>query len=72
MPAGSVSSVAEPHSSRPSGLSSFDSPSISLAADGLPTGASMAGTGVDCARCNDRGGIYVPYVMREFSCPDCG
>ncbi|HSK97536.1 MAG TPA: hypothetical protein VK891_13030 [Euzebyales bacterium] len=72
MPAGSVSTVAEPHPSRPSGLPSLDSPSLRLAADGLPTGVSVAGTGVGCARCNDRGGIYVPALLREFSCPECG
>jgi hypothetical protein len=71
MPAGSVTTVAEPHSSRPSGLSSLDSPSLSLVSDGLSTGASVAGTGVDCVRCRDRGGIYVPALLREFSCPDC-
>ena len=71
MPAGSVSTAAEPHSSRPSGLSSLDSPSLGIMPDGLPTGASVAGTGVDCVRCRDRGGIYVPALLREFSCPDC-
>lgn len=71
MPAGSVSTVAEPHSSRPSGLTSLDSPSLGMVPDGLPTGASVAGTGVDCVRCGGRGGIYVPALLREFSCPDC-
>jgi hypothetical protein len=71
MPAGSVSTVAEPHSSRPSGLTSFDSHPVSLVPDTPQTGASVAGTGVDCARCRDRGGIYVPALMREFSCPEC-
>lgn len=71
MPAGTGSTVAEPHPSRPSGLSSFDTPSFSLA-DGLPTGASMAWTGVECARCGGRGGVYIPLLMREVSCPECG
>jgi hypothetical protein len=70
MPAGSVSTVAEPHSSRPSGLT-FDSQSVSVVGDTQPTGASVSGTGVDCARCRDRGGIYIPALMREFSCPEC-
>lgn len=72
MPAGSVSEVAEPHPSRPLGLPSLDQPSLSLVAAGLPTGASMAGTGVDCARCGGRGGVYIPSLLRELSCPDCG
>jgi hypothetical protein len=72
MPAGSVSTVAEPHSSRPSGLPSLDPPSLAVVADGMPAGASMAGTGVDCVRCHGRGGIYVPTLLREFSCPECG
>ena len=72
MPAGSVSSVAEPHSSRPSGLPSLDSPSLAIVPDGMPAGASMAGTGIDCVRCRGRGGIYVPTLLREFSCPECG
>lgn len=72
MPAGSVSSVAEPHSARPLGRPSLDQPSVSLSSDGLPTGASMAGTGVDCARCGGRGGVYIPTLLRESSCPECG
>lgn len=72
MPAGSVSSVAEPHPSRPLGLLSHESPSVSLAGDSLPAGASMAGTGVDCARCGGRGGVYIPSLLRELSCPECG
>lgn len=73
MPAGSASSVAEePHHARPLGLPSLDPPSLSLVADGLPTGASMSGTGVDCARCQGRGGVYVPTLLRELTCPACG
>ena len=72
MPAGSTSSVAEPHPARPLGLPPLEQPSVSLVADGLPTGASMADTGVDCARCGGRGGVYVPTLLRELSCPECG
>jgi hypothetical protein len=72
MPAGSVSSVAEPHSAGPLGLPSLDQPTLSRVADGLPTGASMAGTGVDCVRCGGRGGVYIPTLLRELSCPECG
>lgn len=72
MPAGSVSTAAEPHFSRPPGLPSHESPSISLVADDLPSGVGVTGTGVDCVRCGDRGGIYVPTLWREFSCPECG
>lgn len=71
MPAGSVTSATDPHHSRPLGLTSFGKPSVSLVSDGLPTGASMAGTGVECARCGGRGGVYVPTLLRELSCPDC-
>jgi DNA-directed RNA polymerase subunit RPC12/RpoP len=72
MPAGSVSEVAEPHSSSPLGFPSLDQPKVRLVADSLPTGASMADTGVDCARCGGRGGIYIPTLLRELSCPECG
>lgn len=72
MPAGSVSEVAEPHPTSPLGLTSFGQPSVSLVADGLPTGASMADTGVDCARCGGRGGVYLPSLCLELSCPECG
>jgi hypothetical protein len=72
MPAGSASPVAEePHPSGPSGLPSLDRPTLSLVADGLPTGASMSGTGIDCARCLGRGGVYVPALLREVTCPAC-
>ena len=72
MPAGTASSVTEPHPSRPLGLPPLGQPSVSLVSDGLPTGASMAGTGVDCTRCGGRGGVYVPTLLRELSCPECG
>lgn len=71
MPAGTDSTAADPHHFRSAGLPSVERPTIRLATDRLPTGTSVAPTGIDCARCGGRGAIYVPSLLRELSCPDC-